>query len=135
MATIKLEVVTPTGKVLDVEADTVTAPGALGELGVLPEHRPGLVMLGGGALRYEKSGSEGEPVYIRGGVAEIRPDGVLVLADEARTAAKVDKARAEKILEKAIASQDQAEYLDDAELRGIENDRAYAEAILKVAGH
>ena len=135
MATIKLEVVTPTGKVLDVEADTVTAPGALGELGVLPEHRPGLVMLGGGALRYEKNGSEGEPVYIRGGVAEIRPDGVLVLADEARTAANADKARAEKILEKAIAGQDQSEYLDDAQLQSLTNDRAYAEAILKVAGH
>lgn len=135
MATIKLEVVTPTGKVLDVDADNVTAPGVLGELGVLPEHRPGLIMLGGGALRYEKSGSEGEPVYIRGGVAEIRPDGVLVLADEARTPDKVDKARAEKILDKAIAAQAEADYLDDIRLRAIENDRAYAEAILKVAGH
>ncbi len=135
MATIKLEVVTPTGKVLDVEADSVTAPGALGDLGVLPEHRPGLVMLGGGALRYGKGGSEGEPVYIRGGVAEIRPDGVLVLADEARTEAKVDKARAEKILEKALARQETADYLDDAQLQAISNDRAYAEAILKIAGH
>lgn len=135
MATIKLEVVTPRGKVLDVEADSVTAPGALGELGVLPEHRPGLVMLGGGELRYQKGGSEGEPVFIRGGVAEIRPDGVLVLADEARTPANADKARAEAILEKAMAARDQSTYLDDAELQRIANDRAYAESVLKVAGH
>ena len=135
MATLKLEVVTPTGKVLDVQADSVTAPGALGELGVLPEHRPGLVMLGGGELRYVKGGAEGDPIYIRGGVAEIRPDGVLVLADEARTPAKADKQRAETILEKAMAAQDKSTYLDDAELQRIANDRAYAEAILKVAGH
>jgi len=135
VATIKLEVVTPTGKVLDVEADTVTAPGVLGEMGVLPEHRPGLVMLGGGALRYEAGGSEGEPVYIRGGVAEVRPDGVLVLADEARIESKADKQRAETILEASIASQRDADYLDDEQVRRIETDRAYAEAILKVAGH
>lgn len=135
MATIKLEVVTPTGKVLDVDADSVTAPGALGELGVLPQHRPGLVMLGGGALRYQAGGRDGEPIYIRGGVAEIRPDGVLVLADEARTPAKVDKQRAEQILEHAMQRANEATYLDDAEMQRIGNDRAYAEAMLKVAGH
>lgn len=135
MATIKLEVVTPTGKVLDVQADSVTAPGAMGELGVLPDHRPGLVMLGGGELRYEKNGSAGEPVFIRGGVAEIRPDGVLILADEARTPAKADKQRAERILQQALEVQEQSDYLDDAELQRVANDRAYAEAMLKVAGH
>lgn len=135
MATIKLEVVTPTGKVLDVEADSVTAPGALGELGVLPEHRPGLVMLGGGTLQYTANGGDGDPIYIRGGVAEIRPDGVLVLADEARTSDTIDKARAEKLLADAIEATAQSEFLDDERLQSIANDRAYAEAVLKIAGN
>lgn len=135
MATIKLEVVTPTGKVLETQADSVTAPGAEGEFGVLPEHRPGLVMLGGGVLRHEKGGREGPPVYIRGGVAEIRPDGVLVLADEATRGDNVDRDRAEAILQRAVRTLEEQEYLDAEALRHLANDRGYAEAMLKTAGH
>jgi len=135
VATIKLEVVTPTGKVLEADADSVTAPGALGEFGVLPEHRPGLVMLGGGVLHYEKGGKEGTPVYIRGGVAEVRPDGVLVLADEATRGDAIDRGEAEQLLSKTLAAYDASKGLDDEAQRQLENDRRYAEAMLKTAGH
>ena len=133
MAGIKLEVVTPTGKVLDAQVSAVTAPGSEGDFGVLPEHRPGLVMLGGGALTYE--GSESGQVFIRGGVAEVRPDGLLVLADDATTPDNIDRDAAEKILQAAVEGLDKAEFLDDGRLQRFNSDRAYAEAILKVSGH
>jgi F-type H+-transporting ATPase subunit epsilon len=135
MATIKLEVVTPTGKVLETQADSVTAPGAAGEFGVLPDHRPGIVMLGGGTLRHETGGREGTPIYIRGGVAEIRPDGVLVLADEATRGDAVDRNRAEAILASAERALDEQEYRDAETQRHLDTDRGYAEAMLKTAGH
>lgn len=133
MAGIKLEVVTPTGKVLDAQVSSVTAPGAEGDFGVLPEHRPGLVMLGGGALSYE--GSDSGQVFIRGGVAEVRPDGLLVLADDATTPESIDRAAAEALLQAAIQGLEKAEFLDDARLQRFNADRAYAEAVLKVSGH
>jgi F-type H+-transporting ATPase subunit epsilon len=134
MADLKLEIVTPTGKVLDTEASTITAPGANGQFGVLPDHRPALVMLGGGAITFEGKSGPGK-VFIRGGVAEVRMDGVLVLADEAIRPDAVDRAEAEGVLkatDKAFATHD---YLDDERVRRLESDRAYAESILKVAGH
>ena len=132
MARIKLEVVTPTGKVLDVMTESVTAPGVLGAFGVLPQHRPGLVMLGGGELTYE--GGAGR-LFIRGGVAEIRPDGVLVLADEARTVEQIDRPVAEEVLAASLKGFETHTYLDDEHVQALQNDRAYAEAMLKVGGH
>lgn len=133
MAHIKLEVVTPTGKALEVTAASVTAPGALGEFTVLPQHRPGLVKLGGGAIRYE--GPEGDGMlFVRGGLAEIRPDGVLVLADEATRPADIDRAEAEAILSSVTTSYEEAEFLDDERMSRLASDRAYAESLLKV-GH
>ena len=87
---MRLEVVTPTGALVDLEIQSVTAPGTLGEFNVLAEHQPGLVMLSGGAVRYE--GGESGAVFIRGGIAEVRPDGLLILADEACTPETVDPA-------------------------------------------
>lgn len=131
MSQFKLEVVTPTGRVVDVSTDQVTAPGLLGEIGILPSHRPALIQLGGGTIRYT-----GGEVIVRGGVAEVRADGVLVLADEAVTPAKADRARAEGILQAAVAGLSQSrEYLDDERAARLGSDRAYAEAVLKVAGH
>ena len=52
MAELRLEIVTPTGRVLDVMAGEVRAPGAAGELGILPQHRPGLIKLSGGAVAW-----------------------------------------------------------------------------------
>lgn len=131
MSQFKLEVVTPTGRVVQTETDQVTAPGALGEIGILPSHRPALIQLGGGTIRYT-----GGEVLVRGGVAEVRPDGVLVLADEAVQPAKADRARGEAILQSVLAGMGPARgFIDDETMARLATDRAYAEAILKVAGH
>lgn len=133
MASMKLEVVTPTGRVLDATVDSVTAPGVKGEFTVLPEHQPALIRLSGGRLSFE--GGKGGAVLIRGGVAEIRHDGVLILADEAVLPANATRSDAEQVLEAVEVAARETRYLDDAIQQALVDDRAYGEALLKVAGH
>ncbi len=125
---LKLALVTPLGKVLDTEVTQVIAPGAQGEFSVLPSHRPGIALLSGGAIRYE--GASSGVIFVRGGVVEIGPDRVLVLAGEAVKAADVDTAAAQRILEKAAADLGTVEFLNEESTQAIETDRRFAEAIL-----
>ncbi|MGB0645546.1 MAG: hypothetical protein ACPGQS_00150 [Bradymonadia bacterium] len=77
---MKFNVVTPTGAVIDTDVSEVTVPGALGEFTVLPEHRPAVLMVGGGRLSYVENGSVGS-LYVKGGIVEIGPEHVTVLTD------------------------------------------------------
>ncbi|MCB9546504.1 MAG: ATP synthase F1 subunit epsilon [Myxococcales bacterium] len=129
MAELRLEIVTPTGRVLDVMAGEVRAPGAAGELGILPQHRPGLIKLSGGAVAW--TGAAAGEVLIRGGIAEIRPDGVLILADQAVRRADADRAEAQAILDAQAVAMAAETYLDDDHIFGFASSRAYAETILK----
>ena len=88
MAKLNLSVVTPRGAVVDTTVDEVEMPAAFGEMGVLPDHQPGLLMLGGGLLTYT-GGEGGGRVYLRGGVAEVGPTRVLILTDEAACPVKL----------------------------------------------
>ena len=122
---LKLEIVTPTGKVLDTVVNEVVAPGALGEFAVLPNHRPGIVLLGGGAIRFD-----GGVVFVRGGVAEISAERVLVLADEAVKAENAGTVNATAILDKLAAETAAHEFVSDEQQQHFETERRYAEAIL-----
>lgn len=130
---LKLEIVTPVGKTLEAEVNSVTAPGEAGELTVLPQHRAGVVLLSGGAVRY--SGAESGVVFVRGGVAEVGPDRVLILADEAVLPAQVDRAAAQALLDASLKKLSASEYLDDARFAGAARERVYAEAQLRSAAH
>ncbi len=130
MANLKLEVVTPTGKVVEVETASVTAPGVRGELGIMPDHRPALIQLGGGAIKYD-----GGEVLVRGGVAEVRPDGLLVLADKAVLPGQLERGEAEALLKASLDGLESREYLNDVRIMDLNNDRAFAEAALRTAGH
>ena len=85
---MKFSVVTPRGAVVDCEISEVTIPGALGEFAVMPEHRPAVMMVGGGALTYVTDQSN-ERLYVKGGIAEIGPTHVTVLTDIAVHPSKV----------------------------------------------
>jgi F-type H+-transporting ATPase subunit epsilon len=126
---IKLEVVTPTGAVLDTAAEWVSAPGIQGEFGVLPEHRPALIMLGGGAVRYGGPRGEGT-VYIRGGMAEVGPDRVLVLADDAVLPGEEERRAAESMLGGIDEALSSGQFVDDETFTRIAVDRAFAESQL-----
>ena len=134
MARLNLSVVTPTGAVVDTDVDQVDMPGALGEMGILPDHQPALIMLGGGALAYS-GGEGGGLVYIRGGVAEVGPGRVLVLTDEASLPGDADRSETEVVLDSVLKKLDGADALDEATTLRLNADRGYAEAILKSAGN
>ena len=78
----QLFVVTPARPVVDCAADSLVAPGAEGEFGVLPGHEPFLAPLQAGELRYETGGRR-QSLHITGGFAEVTGTRVTILADAA----------------------------------------------------
>lgn len=76
-------------------ADSVLIPGAEGEMGILPNHAALLTTLGFGELRVRKGTAE-ESFAVFGGVVEVRPDRVLVLADTAKSSYALDEQKAKE---------------------------------------
>jgi F-type H+-transporting ATPase subunit epsilon len=101
--TIELQVVTPEHHVLSEDVDSVEMPGKDGYLGILPGHAPLLTEMGLGILTYRK-GSETRSATVMGGYAEILPNRVIVLADAAELAEKIDTSRARAALDRAKAN-------------------------------
>jgi F-type H+-transporting ATPase subunit epsilon len=97
---LRLELVTPYRHVLSQEVDEVTAPGALGEFGVLPGHTPMLTTLRIGELSY-RSGAEHFHVALNWGYVEVENDTVTVLVETAEAADEIDLARAKAAMGRA----------------------------------
>jgi F-type H+-transporting ATPase subunit epsilon len=97
---LKLEMVTPYKRVLSEEVDEITAPGFIGELGLLPGHTPLLTTLKVGELSYKK-GNEQFHVAVNWGYLEVEEDKVTVLVDTAEKADEIDLQRAKAALERA----------------------------------
>ncbi|MBN2470005.1 MAG: ATP synthase F1 subunit epsilon [Anaerolineae bacterium] len=92
---IHVEVVTQERLILDEpEADMIVLPGSEGVLGVLPRHTPLLTTLAIGELRIKK-GTQETVLAVYGGIVEVRPDKVVVLADMAESADEIDLESAE----------------------------------------
>ncbi|KAB0667490.1 F0F1 ATP synthase subunit epsilon [Oryzomonas japonica] len=98
---MKLEIVTPYKKVVDIEVDEVTATGKLGEFGVLPGHAPFLTSLKIGELAYKYDG-KAEHMALNWGYFEIKDDRIIVLVETAELAEEID-------VERAKAAQGRAE--------------------------
>jgi F-type H+-transporting ATPase subunit epsilon len=97
---LKLDLVTPYRHVLSQEVDEVTAPGTLGEFGVLPGHTPLLTTLRIGELTY-KQGHEAYHVAVNWGYVEVENDVVTVLVETAEPADQIDLQRAQEALGRA----------------------------------
>lgn len=95
MAGIKCEVITAERVVYSGEVDMVIAPGAEGQLGILPHHAPLMTSLTVGELRLKKEGEDEVCIAIGGGFMEVLSNRVTVLADAAERAEEIDIARAE----------------------------------------
>ncbi len=91
---IRVEIVSQDRMVYEGDADIVILPGELGEMGVLPNHAPLLTTLKFGILKVRSQGVD-EIFTVAGGVAEVQPDIVTVLADAAENVREIDVARAE----------------------------------------
>ncbi|PIC82401.1 F0F1 ATP synthase subunit epsilon [Sporosarcina sp. P1] len=100
MSKIKVNIVTPDGPVVEMDANMVIAVTEAGEIGVLPGHIAMVAPLQIGALRLKTDGKT-ETVAVHGGFIEVRPEVVTVLAQSAELAESIDIARAKKAAEKA----------------------------------
>lgn len=97
---LRLEMVTPYKHVLSQEVDEVTAPGTIGEFGILPGHTPLLTTLRIGELSY-RQGGETFHVAVNWGYVEVENDIVTVLVETAEPADEIDLERAKAALGRA----------------------------------
>lgn len=116
MATIHVDVVSAEASIFSGEAKFVALPGEMGELGIYPRHTPLITRIKPGAVRVERADNgQEEFVFVAGGILEVQPDRVTVLADTAIRGADLDEAKAleakkaaEEALKNAKSELDQA---------------------------
>jgi F-type H+-transporting ATPase subunit epsilon len=138
---MKLSLTTPRGAIIDLDVDEVTAPGALGEFGVLPGHVPLMSALKPGVLVYSYGKTHSGVVAVGPGFLQVAPpaqgdtahDKVLVLVDQALVAADIDKAEAERDL--AAANKELADWKGelDGAFVALDVRRQWAQARLDAA--
>ena len=105
--TFHVDIVSAEQQIFSGEADMVIAPGEGGELGILPEHMPLLTRVKPGTVRIRKEGAEEEVIYVSGGMMEVQPDRVTILADPSVRAHDLDEAKAmeaERLAKEALAN-------------------------------
>jgi F-type H+-transporting ATPase subunit epsilon len=114
-----LSVVAPDKSVVEEEVRSVVAPGSEGYFGVLAGHVPLVFALKPGLLEYRDHAGNQHFVYIGGGFAEVQPEKVTVLADEAQLARDIDISEAERSLDaarRALRGEESTTKSDDAVL-------------------
>jgi F-type H+-transporting ATPase subunit epsilon len=97
---LNFALVSPERELFHGDVDQVVVPGSEGEFGVLPNHAPVMSVIKPGALRVIDGGSE-RRIFVNGGFADVTPDGLTVLAEEAIDLADVDSAEIEQQLKNA----------------------------------
>ena len=98
--TIRCEIVSQDRTVYEGDVDSILLPGAGGEMGILPKHAPVLTTLKYGVVKVRKDGKE-ELFTVAGGVAEVQPTIVTILADAAENVEEIDITRAEEARKRA----------------------------------
>lgn len=105
MPTIHVDIVSAEGEIYSGDANMVFAPARMGEIGVAPRHAPLLTALKPGEVRVEDTDGEEHFFYITGGMIEVQPHLVTVLADTALRGEQLDEAaalQAQQEAEKAL---------------------------------
>lgn len=92
--TLQVDIVSAEQSIFSGAAQMVIAPGEGGELGILPEHIPLLTRIKPGTVRIQQPNGEEEVIYVSGGMMEVQPDRVTVLADTSVRAHDLDEAKA-----------------------------------------
>jgi F-type H+-transporting ATPase subunit epsilon len=128
----QLRIVTPSRLLLDEEVREVTAPGTVGEFGVLPDHITFLTSLEIGSLSFRTDRAV-RRLAVRGGFAEVSNNVMTVLADDAAFAEDIDPARARTDLQSAETQLKDLSPLDDSFIAADTN-RRWAQARIDIAG-
>ena len=120
-ATIHVDVVSAEESIYSGEAEFVVLPGEAGELGIYPRHIPLITRIKPGALRIKPAGGgEEQLIFVAGGILEVQPKVITVLADTAIRGADLDEAKANEALRKAEEARAQAK--DKQELATVEGE-------------
>jgi len=122
MATIQVDIVSAEGEIHAGEARMVYAPAKMGEIGIAPRHAPLLTALRPGEVRVEGTDGEEHFFYITGGMLEVQPTQVTVLADTALRGDQLDEAA-------ALAARQEAEKA----LEGVSSETDLAKAKAELA--
>ena len=129
---VALEIVSPEKLLLSRNVEMVVIPASEGEMGVLPNHAPMIVLLRGGTIAIHEGGRVTDRLYVSGGFAEITPERCTVLADEAVPTAELSRAEGERRLSQAAADYEAADKMDvpalDAAMDRMQSARAMIEA-------
>lgn len=99
--TLHLDVVTAEQKLFSGTVEEVIAPGVLGELGVLPRHSQLISRLRAGELRYKTTEGNFASLFVSGGILEVQPHVVTVLADTGMRAEDLDEQSAREAMKQA----------------------------------
>lgn len=120
--TVQLDVVSAEERLFSGAVETVQVTGSEGELGIYPGHAPLLTTIKPGMVRIVKEGGEEQIIYVAGGVLEVQPHNVSVLADSAVRGDELDE-------QKALEAKKHAE----AAIADSSSDLSYAEAAAELA--
>jgi F-type H+-transporting ATPase subunit epsilon len=104
--TIQVDIVSAEHSIFSGPAELVIAPGEAGELGIMPEHMPLLTRIKPGTVRIQ-NGADEEVIYVSGGMMEVQPDRITVLADTSVRAHDLDEAKAmeaERLAKEALVN-------------------------------
>lgn len=128
MATLHVDVVSAEASIFSGEAKFVTLPGEAGELGILPGHAPLISRVRAGVVRISRTDGNEEDIFVAGGLLEVQPGVVTVLADTAVRSKDLDEAKAIKA--RADAEEALRNAKDKAEIAVVEAELAMLAAQL-----
>jgi F-type H+-transporting ATPase subunit epsilon len=119
--TIHVDVVSAEEQIFSGEAEFVVLPGEAGELGIYPRHIPLITRIKPGAVRIKPAGGgEEQLIFVAGGILEVQPKVITVLADTAIRGADLDEAKANEALKRAEEARARAK--DKQELAVVEGE-------------
>jgi F-type H+-transporting ATPase subunit epsilon len=119
--TIHVDVVSAEESIYSGEAEFVVLPGEAGELGIYPRHVPLITRIKPGAVRIKPAGGgEEQLIFVAGGILEVQPKVITVLADTAIRGKDLDEAKATEALKKAEEARAKAK--DKQELATVEGE-------------
>ena len=103
-STIRCEIVSAESEIFAGDATLVIASGEMGELGIAPRHAPLITLLKPGQVRVQRVDGDEQCFYVSGGILEVQPDVVTVLADTAIRGHDLDEAKANEAKQRAEES-------------------------------
>ena len=113
---VKLEIVSPEKLLLSETVKSVTVPGAEGYFTVLGDHAPFMTTMRAGFVTVTDNAGVSHVYYVRGGFADVSPEGLTILAEEAQNVADFDRAKIEGLIAAGLTAQ-QAATTADEEMR------------------